>query len=158
MTALRIRPSLLVLALNWIAFAGVFAWISATQRHVLWWLRLDWSSWLTQLGTFAKLSAVPAGSVWILWLLASAGWTLASAVQALRKPVPHDRPVARREPEVGSEVGPERDSEADRETEPASSVATTRTQWQLTPDDPVLVAHAGLREKIQRLHQSLERI
>ena len=150
MTTLRMRPSLLALALNWMAFAGVFAWISATQHKLLWWLRLGWSSWLTELGALAKLGPVPAGSLWILWLTLSAGWTLAFAWMALRTPAPQEQPVRRREPEV--ETG------LDVEPEAAPPHAPASTQWQLTPDDPVLVAHAGLREKIQRLHQSLNQI
>lgn len=137
----RIGLPLLTLALNWIVFAGVSGWISAAQRNLLWWLRLDWSSWLTQLGAFAKLGSVPAGSLWILWLALSACWTVGAAWLAWRAPAPEEPPVIRREPDVAPEM-------------PVAAAP----QWQFTPDDPVLVAHAGLREKIQRLHQSLNRI
>jgi hypothetical protein len=152
MTKLRIRPSLLALALNWLAFAAVFAWISATQHQLLWWLRLDWSSWLTQLDALAKLGRIPAGSLWILWLLVSAVWTLTAAGIA-------SRPRGSADPE------PRQDDARDlvhdphhADAVPAPDIPTEAPQWQLTPDDPVLVAHAGLREKIQRLHQSLDRI
>lgn len=151
MTTLRIRPSVLALALNWIAFAGVFAWISAAQHKLLWWLRLEWSSWMTELGALATLGKVSSGSLWILWLMVSAGWTLAFAVLALRRQAPQERPAERHEPNVQPEDAPD-------EEEAAPPVAAGETQWQLTPDDPVLVAHAGLREKIQRLHQSLNQI
>ncbi len=154
MTMAGIRPSLLALALNWLAFATVFAWTSAIQHRVLWWLRLEWSSWLTQLDAMVTLGRIPAGSMWILWLFVSAVWTLAAAGLAWR---------ARRSGVTERQRGAEPDHDHDPIRDPADAVPVPRhptesPQWQLTPDDPVLVAHAGLREKIQRLHQSLDRI
>ncbi len=152
MKTLRIRPSLLALALNWIAFAGVFAWISTTQHNALWWLRLGWSNWLTELGALASLGKVATGSLWILWLTVSAVWTLAFALLTVRRPISQEIPPLRREPDVQAEA------ETEPAMEPAPPAVSQGTQWQLTPDDPVLVAHAGLREKIQRLSQSLNQI
>ncbi len=157
MTTLRIRPALLAIALNWIVFAGVFAWISSTQRMLFWWLKLDWSSWLTQLGGLARLGMVPAGSLWILWLLVSAGWTLGLVWSTFRQPTPQDPPAPHHEP-VAQDLNPDLDPDLEPAPAPEPAVAATGPHWQLAPDDPVLVAHAGLREKIQRLHQSLERI
>ena len=65
------RRSYYLLALNWLLFFAVSLWISVAQGNLLWWLRLRWGSWLTELSAIGHLNALPAGSIWILWLMLS---------------------------------------------------------------------------------------
>ena len=67
----RAPRSYYLLALNWLLFFSVSLWISVAQGNLLWWLRLRWGSWLTELSGIGQLNALPAGSIWILWLIVS---------------------------------------------------------------------------------------
>ncbi len=142
MKFLPIRLPTLLLAFNWIVFIAVFAWTSVVQHSLSWWLRLDWASALTWFRAMATLGQLPAGSVWILWLLLGAISTVVFAWRA----------VVRRRTDALSGHLPQRDN-ADQ-TGPADEDA----QWHLATDDPVVAAHNGLIEKIERLQKSLDRI
>lgn len=137
---LPIRLPTLLLLLNWLAFAGMFAWTCVAQHHVLWWLRLDWSGWLTPLRALTSLGQLPAGSLWILWLLLSAGGTMIWAWRPLRAPAPA--------------IIPDSDEETPDDTRHTADI----TQWHLTKDDPQQAVQSDLHAKLQRLKQSLEQI
>jgi hypothetical protein len=117
-----------LLALNWLLFFAVSLWITAAQGNLLWWLRLHWSSWLTELSAIGKLSALPAGSIWILWLMVS---LILSAIDWF---LPSNR--------VSKQT-----------QENDASQAKT-----IVPNADLIDARPELKEKLLRLHQSLERI
>jgi len=71
----RQRMVTLLLLLNWLLLVIVSAWTSVLQGNVLWWLNLNWSGWLSDLGGVAHLSTLPGGSVLILWLMLSVGFS-----------------------------------------------------------------------------------
>lgn len=122
------RRSPILLALNWLLFFAVSLWISVVQGNLLWWLRLRWGSWLTELSALAQLSALPAGSIWILWLMVS---LVLSAVYVL---LPSGRT-----------------SQHDQENEMTQATP-------IVPNADLIDARPELKEKLLRLHQSLERI
>lgn len=122
----RHRTAALLLLLNWCLFFAVSAWTSKLQGNVLWWLKLNWSGWLSDLGSIAHLSTLPGGSVWILWLMLSVGL---SAIHLLMK-----SPV-----EVTKTIEP-----------PA--------RRQLVANGDLMEARPELKEKIHRLHESLDKI
>jgi hypothetical protein len=117
-----------LLTLNWLLFFAVSLWISVAQGNLLWWLRLRWGSWLTELSAIGQLSTLPAGSIWILWLMVSLiltaiAWFLPS-------------------------------NWASKQTqENDASQGTT-----IVPNADLIDARPALKEKLLRLHQSLERI
>ena len=122
------RRSSYLLALNWLFFFSVSLWISVAQGNLLWWLRLRWGSWLTELSALGQLSAVPAGSIWILWLMVSLSlsaiyWLLPSW-------------------------------QASKQTHENDTVQGTP----IVPNADLIDARPELKEKLLRLHQSLERI
>ncbi len=61
-------PGFLLLA-HWLTFSISFVWTCKTQGNVLWWLRLNWSGWLSDFGNLTQLGTLPAGSAWIMWFL-----------------------------------------------------------------------------------------
>lgn len=122
----RHRTAGLLLLLNWCLFFVVSVWTSKLQGNVLWWLKLNWSGWLSDLGGIGHLSALPGGSVWILWLMLSVGF---SAIHLLMK-----SPV-----------------EVAKTTE-----ATARKQ--LVANADLMESRPELKEKIHRLHESLDKI
>lgn len=122
----RHRISAMLLLLNWGLFFAVFAWISKSQGDALWWLRLNWSGWLSDLGTVAQLGTLPSGSVWIAWLVLS---VLLAAIHVLTKP-----PV---EP-----------------VKPAEPIAKRH----LVGNADMMESRPELKEKILRLHESLDKI
>lgn len=124
------RLPALLLALDWIAFAAAFALTCIAQRNVLWWLRLDWSGWFGEVAELAALGTVSAGFVWILWLAMTLLW---SAVW-LARPAP-----AAAKPAV----------------EGASAAAARQ---QLAPAASMMETRPDLKDKILRLHQSLDKI
>lgn len=124
------RLPTLLLALNWLLLAITFALTCKAQGNVLWWLRLDWTGWLSALGAMVQLTDIPAGSVWILWVLASAGFTLALAL----RPGAVTAPVAA----------------------PAESAGSARRH--LSSPGNMMDSRPELKEKILKLHQSLDRL
>ena len=122
----RYRLSALLLLLNWGLFFAVFAWISKSQGNALWWLRLNWSGWLSDLGSVAQLEHLPSGSVWIAWLLLSVAGT---AIHLLTKP-PVEQP------------------------KPVEPVARRH----LVGNADMMESRPELKEKILRLHESLDKI
>lgn len=124
----RSRRGTYLLALNWSLFVGVYVWISLAQGNLLWWLRLDWGSWLSDFAALPSLGQIPAGSVWILWLVFSLVITL-----------PHLSSV--------------RSSET-----PAITPIEPKIEKPLIPNPELMDSRPELKEKILRLHQSLDKI
>ncbi len=122
----RHRISALLLLVNWCLFFAVSAWISKSQGNILWWLKLNWSGWLTDLGSVAQLGALPGGSVWIVWLILSASLTV---IYLLMKP-----PVER--------------------VKPVEPIARKN----LIANGDMMESRPELKEKILRLHESLDKI
>ena len=125
----RSRRASLLLALNWILFAGMYVWISLSQGNLLWWLRLNWGGWLNDFSALSTLGTLPAGSFWILWLMSS----LLLSATYLPKPSQRNAPV---------------------EEAPVESQA----RKQLIPNADLIESRPELKEKILRLHQSLDKI
>ena len=126
---LRARLPVLLLALNWLLALLMFGWTCKVQHSVLWWLRLDWTGWLGELIEMAQLGTLSAGTLWILWLAA----TLVLTGVWLSFP---------------SGPAPVKDKEA--------SAAAARKQ--LASEASMMESNPGLKEKLLKLHQSLERI
>ena len=122
------RRSSYLLTLNWLFFFAVSLWISIGQGNLLWWLRLRWGSWLTELSALGQLSAIPAGSLWILWLMVSL------SLSAIYWLTPDGRT-------------PKQTQEND-----------TAQGALIVPNADLIDARPELKEKLLRLHQSLERI
>lgn len=129
MPFLRHLPRLL-LALNWSMLLAAFIWTSSTRGEVLWWLQLDWIGGLHSLAALSELAPPSIAGAWLLWLMPSVAWTL--GVWLSRVPAA-TTPVS---------VAP-----------PADSV-----HQQQAPRTELLQTQPELKEKIQRLHQSLERL
>jgi hypothetical protein len=98
------------------------------QENVLWWLRLDWAGWLRELPELFQLGSVSASTVWILWLCLTLLLTAAWLM-------PSTKPAQQPKPEG---------SDAARRVTP--SIA------------PLVDADPALKEKLLRLHQSLEKL
>ncbi len=127
---MRPRLSALLLLLDWFAFIAAFALTCSTQRNVLWWLRLDWSGWVGELAELTTLGTVSAGFVWILWL----GVTLLWSALWFARPAPAN-------------------------AKPAAAVASAAAaRQQLAPVASMMEMRPELKDKILRLHQSLEKI
>ncbi len=124
----RSRRATSLLALNWLLFFAVYAWISVAQGNLLWWLRLSWGSWLSDFSALAVLGQVSSGSVWILWLM------LSIVITAIYLPSPA------------------------RSERPVEAPAEPEARRQLVPNAELMDARPELKEKILRLHQSLEKI
>ena len=124
--SLRHRTAALLLLLNWGLFFVVSAWTSKSQGNVLWWIRLNWSGWLSDLGSVTQLGVLPGGSVWILWLILSVAF---SALHVLTK-TPVDTP----------------------------KVAEPSARKQLVSNGELMESRPELKEKILRLHESLDKI
>ena len=125
---LRFRLPAALLALNWVLFVVAFAWTCKTQENVLWWLRLDWAGWLRELPELMQLGSMSASTVWILWLCVTLLLTAAWLM-------PTAKPAAQPKPDA---------SDAARRVVP--SIA------------PMFDADPVLKEKLLRLHQSLEKL
>lgn len=121
------RPSYFIAA-NWLLFFGVSVWIAIAQGSLLWWLRLGWGNWLSEFSSLAQLQAIPAGSIWILWLVVSLITTTLHWLLAFRQ---GEEPVKENNALEGRLVS----SNAD-----------------------LIDARPELKEKLLRLHQSLDRI
>jgi hypothetical protein len=117
-----------LLALNWLLFFSVSLWISVAQGNLLWWLRLRWGSWLTELSAIGQLNALPAGSIWILWLIVS---LILTAIYWL--------------------LPSERASKQIQENDTSQGKT-------IVPNADLIDARPELKEKLLRLQQSLERI
>jgi hypothetical protein len=126
--SLHIRFPAALLALNWALFVSAFAWTCKTQENVLWWLRLDWAGWLRELPELMQLGSMSASTVWILWLCVTLLLTAAWLM-------PTAKPVAQTKLDA---------SDAARRVVP--SIA------------PMVDADPVLKEKLLRLHQSLEKL
>ena len=124
----RIRLPAALLTLNWALFAIAFVWTCKVQENVLWWLRLDWAGWLRELPELFQLGSVSASTVWILWLCLTLLLTAAWLM-------PSTKPAQQPKPEG---------SDAARRVAP--SIA------------PLVDADPALKEKLLRLHQSLEKL
>ena len=122
----RHRISALLLLANWSLFFAVSAWISKTQGNVLWWLKLNWSGWLSDLGSVAYLGALPGGSVWIVWLILSV--SLSVIYLMMKSPV--------------------------EQPKPAEPIARKN----LFANGDMMESRPELKEKILRLHESLDKI
>ncbi len=127
------RLPLLLLAANWLALASAFAWTCKVQGNVLWWLRLDWSGWLGEFAALSELEMLPAGSVWLAWLAASVAWSVVGLVNA-RLRATSSAPAAPGTPNADA---------ARRQLGGVSDLMQTRPE---------------LKDKILRLHQSLEKL
>jgi len=77
---------------NWAFFLTVTLLICAQAGNIAWLADLHWGSFLTDLSGLLQLGAVPAGSVWIAWLLLSlcffAAWLLSITPATAPKPIP----------------------------------------------------------------------
>jgi hypothetical protein len=93
-----------------------------------WSLRLDWGSWLSDFAALPSLGQIPAGSVWILWLIISLLVTL-TYLSSTRSS----------EPAVITPIEPE-------------------IEKPLIPNPELMDSRPDLKEKILRLHQSLDKI
>ena len=122
----RHRISALLLLANWSLFFAVSAWISKTQGNVLWWLKLNWSGWLSDLGSVAHLGVLPGGSVWIVWLILSV--SLSVIYLMMKSPV--------------------------EQPKPAEPIARKN----LFANGDMMESRPELKEKILRLHESLDKI
>jgi len=122
------RRASYLFTLNWLFFFAVSLWISLVQGNVLWWLRLRWGSWLTELSAIGQLSALPAGSIWILWLMVS---LILTAIDWF---LPSER--------------------ASKQTKKNGTTQVAS----IVPNADLIDARPELKEKLLRLHQSLERI
>ena len=122
----RHRMATLLLPLNWLSFLVVSAWTSLVQGNVLWWLKLNWSGWLSDLGGIAYLSTLPGGSVWILWLMLSIGFS--AVYLMIKSPVELPKP------------------------------AEAPARKQRMPNGDMMESRPELKEKILKLHQSLDKI
>lgn len=123
------RLPALLLALNWLLFGIAFVLTCKAQGNVLWWLRIDWSAWLSAYGAMTQMADIPAGSVWVMWILASIALTLL----VMLRPAP-----------VARQVVPQESAQAARR--------------QLGTPPAIMDASPALKEKILKLHQSLDRI
>lgn len=124
----RIRLPAALLGLNWMLFAFAFVWTCKVQENVLWWLRLDWAGWLRELPELFQLGSVSASTVWILWLCLTLLLTAAWLMPGTKA-----TPPAKPEP-----------SDAARRVAPSMT--------------PMVEADPALKEKLLRLHQSLEKL
>lgn len=122
------RRSYYLLALNWLLFFAVSLWIALTQGNLLWWLRLGWDNWLSEFSALAKLQAIPAGSIWILWLMISLVFT---GIYWFLPAEQINTPVEENESHHGC---------------------------QLTTNADLIDARPELKEKLMRLHHSLDKI
>ena len=122
------RLPALLLVLNWLLFAVAFALTCKTQGNVLWWLRIDWSAWLSAYSAMTQMADIPAGSVWVMWTLASFALTLLVMLQPA--------PVAAAAPQESAQDA----------------------RRQLVTQPGMMDERPELKEKILKLHQSLERI
>lgn len=126
---LRIRLPAALLSLNWALFVLAFIWTCKLQENVLWWLRLDWAGWLRELPELMQLGSVSASTVWILWLCVTLLLTAAWLVPGTHK--------------------------ANAEAKPDTSDSAGRIAPTLAP---MVDADPALKEKLLRLHQSLEKL
>jgi len=123
------RLPALLLALNWLLFVMAFVLTCKAQGNVLWWLRIDWSAWLSAYGAMTQLADIPAGSVWVMWVLSSLVLTLL----VMLRPAP-----------VIQTATPQESAQAARR--------------QLGTQPTMMDGRPELKEKILKLHQSLDRI
>ncbi|MBU6292798.1 MAG: hypothetical protein KGN40_12600 [Burkholderiales bacterium] len=126
---LRVRLPAALLALNWALFAMAFIWTCKAQENLLWWLRLDWAGWLGELPELMQLGTVSASTVWILWLCLTLLLTAAWLVPGAARPATAEKPTSA---DVASRVAP--------------SIG------------PMVDADPALKEKLLRLHQSLDKL
>ena len=124
------RLPALLLVLNWLLFAVAFVLTCKAQGNVLWWLRIDWLAWLSAYGAMTQMADIPAGSVWVMWVLSSLVLTLLVML----------RPA----PVVIHQPAPQESAQAARR--------------QLGAQPAIMGASPELKEKILKLHQSLDRI
>lgn len=120
------RPQLLVLV-NWLLFFIGFIATCKVQGNASWWLNLNWKSWLTGLADATQLGVIPAGSIWIGWLVLSIIYTLIWVTGQAKKLT----------------------------TDTPKEASVTQ---ELPGNTDMMETHPGLKEKILRLHQSLDKI
>ena len=119
--------SLLLVLINWLLFFAGFIATCKVQGNASWWLNLNWKTWLADLVDATQLGVIPAGSIWIGWLVLSSIFTLIWITGRAKKLT----------------------------TEPAKEAVTTQ---ELPANNDMMETHPGLKEKIRRLHQSLDKI
>ena len=129
---LRARLPVLLLAVDWLLLLLAFVWTCKAQHNVLWWLRIDWSAWLSAYGAMTQMADIPAGSVWVMWILASVALTLLVMLQ----PVPV----------------------AAAEAQKSAQESAQDARRQLVTQPGMMDERPELKEKILKLHQSLDRI
>ncbi len=127
------RLPTLLLVLNWLLFALVFVLTCKAQGNVLWWLRFDWAAWLSAYAALTQMQDIPAGSVWVMWVLVSVTLT----ALALLRSEPSAKPAA---------------------SPSAAEDSAQAARRQLGPQASMMEERPDLKEKILKLHQSLERI
>lgn len=128
-----VRLPALLLALNWLVLSGVFAWTCKVQGNVLWWLRLDWTGWMGEFSAMTELEMLPAGSVWLVWLSVSAAWTLTALLVSRART-------------AGTSIS-------------ATTTATAEAaRRQLGGVSDMMQSRPELKDKILKLHQSLEKL
>jgi hypothetical protein len=76
----------LLVLFNWAFFLTVTLLIWAQAGDFAWLQKLHWTYFLTDLSGLFELAAVPAGSVWLAWLLLSACFS----VVWMSKPSPRE--------------------------------------------------------------------
>ncbi len=130
------RLPALLLTLNWLLFVIAFALTCKAQGNVLWWLRIDWSAWLSAYGAMTQMADIPAGSVWVMWILASVALTLLVMLQPA--------PVAA--------------AEGQKSAQKLAQESAQDARRQLVNQPGMMDDRPELKEKILKLHQSLERI
>lgn len=121
------RKAALLISINWLSFAICFAWTSRLQDSLLWWRNLNWSGWLADLAGIIEMTPVPAGALWILWLVTGCFFSVMCWTRKISV------------------------SEA-----PISNDAIAKRQ--LLGNAEMMETHPELKEKILRLHQSLDNI
>lgn len=72
------RKAAVFISVNWVLFFACFAWTSILRGSLLWWRDLNWSGWLEDLAGLTQLTAVPAGTLWIVWLTLACFFTVIS--------------------------------------------------------------------------------
>lgn len=134
---------ILLLALNWCVLLATFIRTSVSQGNALWWLRLDWSGWLGDFTALATLSSLPAGSVWLMWLAVSLVWTAAAHLSRSTSSTGTSW--------TGAAIATARET-------PAGMTSAASARRQLEVPSQLMHVRPELRDKILRLHQSLDRL
>ncbi len=119
-------------AVNWLLLLASFGWTCARQRDLFWWLHVDWAEAIAALGMLGELRPLPAGSLWLVWLLLGIAWSVHARLAVSATPaMPAAAPAA---------------------------PSADRARRQLAGGSDWLQARPELKEKLLRLHQSLDKL